>query len=592
MKHVVVNRRRSAFFAIGIALLLILTPLYIGYTILSNARSSAAGATACTWTGGGSDTNWSTAANWTCDEGTVPEDGTALTFPYGLADQQMTTINNDLVGTNVYTGITFSGTCIGDPNYYNFYEITGNALLIAGDVIAEQPGNTADIAQCRPALTDVTFQANGVFERARIAGTAALGTNDVTFEYVNINDLTGSGDILAHDHVWLEGDTSGFTGTLTVTNGMLWGYSFGASTVPITIGTGGYLGHGQFSTTTYPNSITVQSGAAVPTIIFAPQAGDLTSIDENYDKFCTSDGTCGANINQLMTFSGTITLAQDLSVEAQVGGTQFTGTINGNGHGITLYNPSAPNDGSTGNLVINSGSNNSTSANGTYNPTVYTSTLSDSTSATILAGWTNKVVVNGARGNVTIQGDGILSGSGTVGDVSFQPSSTGRIQPGNSPEVLTTGSVNFVSTGNLDIELGGTATGEYDQLNVTGSVTLAGATLNVSHWNGYVPINGDSFTIINNDASDAVSGTFAGLAEGAQITVGEVIYTISYVGGTGNDVVLTTFDSPGPPNTAGILGQPTSLLLPLGIFLVSIAALLLRYQFKRLRTVAIPAQKK
>ena len=39
--------------------------------------------------------------------------------------------------------------------------------------------------------------------------------------------------------------------------------------------------------------------------------------------------------------------------------------------------------------------------------------------------------------------------------------------------------------------------------------------------------------------ADAVVGTFAGLAEGATVSVAGNTYQISYVGGTGNDVVLT-----------------------------------------------------
>ena len=43
----------------------------------------------------------------------------------------------------------------------------------------------------------------------------------------------------------------------------------------------------------------------------------------------------------------------------------------------------------------------------------------------------------------------------------------------------------------------------------------------------------------SNDGSDAVSGTFAGLAQGATTDIGGNAFTISYVGGDGNDVVLT-----------------------------------------------------
>src|SRR5207253_1724260 len=77
----------------------------------------------------------------------------------------------------------------------------------------------------------------------------------------------------------------------------------------------------------------------------------------------------------------------------------------------------------------------------------------------------------------------------------------------------------------------------YDQINVAGSVNLSGATLTGSV--GFAPAAGTTFTIINNDGSDAVTGTFSGLAEGATVTFSGQTFTISYVGGTGNDVVLT-----------------------------------------------------
>jgi hypothetical protein len=52
-----------------------------------------------------------------------------------------------------------------------------------------------------------------------------------------------------------------------------------------------------------------------------------------------------------------------------------------------------------------------------------------------------------------------------------------------------------------------------------------------------------SFEILNNLGSGAISGTFAGLAEGKtfKVKVGSTTMTfkISYVGGSGNDVVIT-----------------------------------------------------
>src|SRR5262249_47014075 len=54
------------------------------------------------------------------------------------------------------------------------------------------------------------------------------------------------------------------------------------------------------------------------------------------------------------------------------------------------------------------------------------------------------------------------------------------------------------------------------------------------------PANGTQFILINNDGVDPVSGTFAGLPEGGTVFVGGAPFTISYVGGDGNDVVLTS----------------------------------------------------
>src|SRR5262249_52861107 len=98
--------------------------------------------------------------------------------------------------------------------------------------------------------------------------------------------------------------------------------------------------------------------------------------------------------------------------------------------------------------------------------------------------------------------------------------------------------------GTLTIEAQGTnpATPDFDQLFVNGAVTLDG-TLNVSLLNGYTPSVGDSFKIIDNDGTDAVTGHFAGLPEGATFSVGAYTFSITYAGGTGNDVVLTALPS-------------------------------------------------
>jgi hypothetical protein len=82
-----------------------------------------------------------------------------------------------------------------------------------------------------------------------------------------------------------------------------------------------------------------------------------------------------------------------------------------------------------------------------------------------------------------------------------------------------------------------TAGTQYDRLDATGTVELGGATLAPSVT--FAAQAGDAFMIIANDDADAITGTFDGLAEGATLTLGGQVFAISYVGGDGNDVVLT-----------------------------------------------------
>ncbi|MFL5328179.1 MAG: beta strand repeat-containing protein, partial [Gemmataceae bacterium] len=141
-----------------------------------------------------------------------------------------------------------------------------------------------------------------------------------------------------------------------------------------------------------------------------------------------------------------------------------------------------------------------------------------------------------------VQVAGTLGGTGSVGSVTV--SGTGKVTPGSSPGKLSTSSVTFNTGSTFVVELNGTNPGtQYDQLAVTGSVDLGSATLQVSL--GYAPAPGQVFKIIDNDTtSDAVTSTFNGYAEGSIVAVGPYHFSISYVGGDGNDVTLTALTPP------------------------------------------------
>jgi hypothetical protein len=137
---------------------------------------------------------------------------------------------------------------------------------------------------------------------------------------------------------------------------------------------------------------------------------------------------------------------------------------------------------------------------------------------------------------LNIQG-GLLAGTGTIfGGVD----NGGNTSPGFSPGLIAiSGDYTQQPSGQLSIELGGAVAGtQYDQVAVSGHVALAGA-LNLSLVDGFAPVFGQSFTIIRNDGSAAVNGTFAGLSEGGLVSAGGWQFKISYQGGDGIDVTLT-----------------------------------------------------
>ena len=143
--------------------------------------------------------------------------------------------------------------------------------------------------------------------------------------------------------------------------------------------------------------------------------------------------------------------------------------------------------------------------------------------------------------NITAsEGTVLLASLASVGSVTM--SGTSNLSVGNHPGVqnqATSKSLSLASTTRLDVFTGSTAGNS--QLTVVGSVALNGASLSVNT-DVAPPTTGTTIVIILNDGTtDPVSGTFASLPQGAELTSSgatPVTFTISYVGGDGNDVAL------------------------------------------------------
>ncbi len=154
-----------------------------------------------------------------------------------------------------------------------------------------------------------------------------------------------------------------------------------------------------------------------------------------------------------------------------------------------------------------------------------------------------------ASGTFAMNG-GTLDGAGSFGANSI---TGGIVSPGQGgPGLMTFPSgLNLASSATLMIDGTGTVPGsQYDQLSVIGPVVLGNCTLQVNSLPSVSP--GTTFTIIVNDAADAVSGTFNGLPENSPVNASGQPFRIHYAGGTGNDVTLVRDGSIPGPQLSGV----------------------------------------
>ena len=172
------------------------------------------------------------------------------------------------------------------------------------------------------------------------------------------------------------------------------------------------------------------------------------------------------------------------------------------------------------------------------------------------------LIINGniSTSLTTIKSGGTLGGSGSVGGLSVEGG--GTLAPGNSPGILNVGSTSLATLSTFAVEINGnTVSTQYDQLNVTGTMSLAGL---LSVTMGYTPADSALFFIIANDGlpTDAITGTFSNApVDGGIYKLGGQDFKISYFGDSGtnsfiggNDVVLMAIPEPSATLLVGGLG--------------------------------------
>jgi autotransporter-associated beta strand protein len=160
---------------------------------------------------------------------------------------------------------------------------------------------------------------------------------------------------------------------------------------------------------------------------------------------------------------------------------------------------------------------------------------SDATTVPNLISGTGTLTKSGT-GTLTLPGPNTYTGATTITEgrlmLSGPLASTvvvngGTLEASGTP--VTSGGLTLGSLGNFAIVAG-------DTLSVGGEVTLAG-TLDLAAASGLA--SGTRFTLLSKTGTGAIYGAFAGISEGSLFTAAGKAWHISYLGGDGNDVVLT-----------------------------------------------------
>jgi autotransporter-associated beta strand protein len=421
----------------------------------------------------------------------------------GNGTQTLSNASNTFTGAVTVNSGTLSAASLGGFGSARSFTLGGGTLSYTGSATVSTNNLNLNVT------------ANSVLEVSNSAATLRTGGTLSGSGQLTIN---GPGVVALGQNIANATYGNGFTGNIVVSNGATLSLRNQNSM--------GSTGGGVAAGTT-----TVQNGGTLLLDPFSQSSISYNSETIAFQGTSTLTNRLNGQTSLATTLTGAISTAGTLTVNTREDvvtsnavSIELSGAITGNG-GINF----GTTGGRAGTYIV---SNNSNGYLGATNVKSGTLVLNGNISTSSLT---------------TVESGATLGGSGTVGDLTILAG--GSLNPGNSPGQLTVDG-DYNQAGTLNLELNGLTAGtQHDQVNVLGTVTLSG--LLAATITGYTPAVNDLLFIILNDGTDAVSGTFSGLAQGANVLLGGQNWLISYQanssGGTftgGNDVALLAVPEP------------------------------------------------
>lgn len=569
-------KRLSHFFSgTSAAVLTLSSMLSMGFTGVAHAAVQT-----CTWTGAGTDNKFSTVANWSNCGGAAPVTGDIIRFD----QMQASTV-----------------ALVNDLNVN-----LGGLISVAGPSGSNRSGYSVDKLDFGAGATAVVEKASVCDSNNPSVGAAVInGAGDLsmvggifgwdTYKMVVAGKLTINSFLGSATPSYSAGSSAS---SVTIASPGGWGLY----TTATTCGGGGGGSGGTVGVATNDlnnmvySSLTVENGASVNLVTYS---GPITfgggSGTTNPAVYFTpdTDTTTYAALTSNRTWSSDVTLLSntDLYVGEKTA-VNFTGTITGTGKSLTKTADS------TGTFTNNATSNTSATPSGAQVNPVKTTALDGTTTDYVTVVTNETAVLNGQRDGVSVLSGGTLKGTGTIAH-GLWVSDGGHVAPGNSPGCLSVDTLNI--QGEYQFELGGAdpCTG-YDQIKVTNKTAtyttvaldqngVSTSVLTTARYDSYTPKQGQTFTIIDNQGTQAVQGTFKDLPEGATFDQNGITFKITYKGGDGNDVVLTVMNQPTAPDT-GFALVAANPLVTLGA--TASAALMLLAFARKMRPVRVHATRR